>query len=95
MLKEHLQPLDVLALLLAAAMHDHGHPGVTNAYLVHAQEELAVLYNDASVLEMHHLASSWRLLLAEGHNPFDGMRLEQYNPNPNRNPYPNPNPNQA
>ena len=79
MLTTHLQPLDVLALLLAAAMHDHGHPGVTNAFLVHSQDELAVLYNDASVLEMHHLASSWRLLLAEGHNPFDGMSLEQYN----------------
>ena len=78
-LKMHLQPLDVFALILSAAMHDHNHPGVTNAFLVHSQDELAILYNDASVLEMHHLASSWKLLLGAQNNPFDGMSPEQYN----------------
>jgi hypothetical protein len=78
-LKMHLQPLDVFALILSAAMHDHNHPGVTNAFLVHSRDELAILYNDASVLEMHHLASSWKLLLGAQNNPFDGMSPEQYN----------------
>ena len=74
-----LQPLDVFSLILSAAMHDHNHPGVTNAFMVNSKDELAILYNDASVLEMHHLASSWRLLLDNAANPFEGFSPEQYN----------------
>ena len=51
--KAHLTPVDVFAMILAAAMHDHGHPGFNNAFLVNSRDELAILYNDASVLEMY------------------------------------------
>ena len=77
-IKEHITPLDVYALILAAAMHDHNHPGVNNAFLVNTRDDLAVLYNDASVLEMYHLASSWRLLLAKDCDVFDSLSPEQY-----------------
>ena len=49
LLSEMLGPLDTLAALLAAAVHDYGHPGLTNAFLVATRHEHALLYNDQSV----------------------------------------------
>ena len=39
-------PLDEVASLIAAAVHDVDHPGRTNSFLVNAGNELAILYND-------------------------------------------------
>ena len=39
-------PLDKLAAILAAAIHDHDHPGLNNAFLVATRHEWAVRYND-------------------------------------------------
>ena len=61
--------LELMALYLAAAMHDYDHPGRTNTFLVETADPLAILYNDRSVLEHHHAASSWKLLM-EGENNF-------------------------
>ena len=51
-----------MALYLAAAMHDHAHPGVNNTFLVTTRDPLAVLYNDRSVLENHHASSAIKIL---------------------------------
>eukprot|EP00967_Tisochrysis_lutea_P053592 scaffold66739_cov32-Tisochrysis_lutea.AAC.3 len=56
-------PLEKLAAILAAAIHDHDHPGLNNQFLIATRHEWAVLYNDQSVLESHHIASAWRILL--------------------------------
>ncbi|CAL8375734.1 unnamed protein product [Arctogadus glacialis] len=48
--------LELMALYVAAAMHDYDHPGRTNAFLVATSAPQAVLYNDRSVLENHHAA---------------------------------------
>ena len=55
-------PLDQLALLVAALCHDLEHPGTTNAYHVNTSSELALRYNDVSVLENHHAAACFALL---------------------------------
>ncbi|KAJ8396700.1 hypothetical protein AAFF_G00015380 [Aldrovandia affinis] len=56
--------LELMALYVAAAMHDYDHPGRTNAFLVATNAPQAVLYNDRSVLENHHAASAWNLYLS-------------------------------
>lgn len=60
--------LELMALYLAAAMHDYDHPGKSNAFLVATSDPLAILYNDRSVLEQHHAASSWLLFMDNDKN---------------------------
>ena len=51
-----LSPSEILGLVVAALCHDLEHPGLGNSYQVNAQTELALRYNDCSVLESHHAA---------------------------------------
>ncbi|XP_050702899.1 high affinity cAMP-specific and IBMX-insensitive 3',5'-cyclic phosphodiesterase 8B-like isoform X2 [Eriocheir sinensis] len=59
-LRHLLDPLDVAAALVAAVVHDVDHPGKNSAFLCNTNNELAVLYNDLSVLESHHVAVSFK-----------------------------------
>ena len=55
-------PIDILSVCLAALVHDLGHTGHNNAFHVASGSDLAILYSDQSVLEMHHLASAFKIL---------------------------------
>lgn len=61
-LTEVFSDLEVLAAIFAGAIHDVDHPGFTNQYLINSNNELAIMYNDESVLEQHHLAVAFKLL---------------------------------
>ncbi|XP_077549569.1 phosphodiesterase dunce isoform X5 [Haemaphysalis longicornis] len=69
--------LEILAALFAAAIHDVDHPGVTNQYLINTSSELAIMYNDESVLENHSLAVSFKLLQDETCNIFENLTKKQ------------------
>lgn len=58
----------LLAVLLAAMLHDFDHPGTSNAFEVRHGTELAILHSNQSVLERHHLAAAFQLL---GQPQFD------------------------
>jgi len=73
-----ITPLDRLACLLAASIHDHQHPGLTNNFLMATKHEYAIKYNDQSVLESHHVASSWSLLMQDDMNFLRSLSREQY-----------------
>ena len=60
-----LTDLDMLILLVAAAVHDYGHPGVSNQYLTTTFSPLALQYNDKNVLESYHIASIFLLMQAK------------------------------
>jgi len=46
--------LEIFALIFAAMAHDLAHPGTTNNFHINAQTNLALLYNDRSVLGKFH-----------------------------------------
>lgn len=50
------------ALMVASVAHDIGHPGVNNNFLINSSDELALRYNDISVLENHHASSLFKIL---------------------------------
>jgi 3'5'-cyclic nucleotide phosphodiesterase len=54
--------LEMLAMYVAASVHDYDHPGVNNNFLVQTRDSRALLYNDRSVLENHHCASAFKIL---------------------------------
>ena len=56
--------LDKFTAVLAGALHDFAHPGVSNAFLVATRSETAVMYNDLSVLEMFHVSGAFRVMLS-------------------------------
>jgi len=55
-------PLQMLAVLLAAMVHDLGHDGCNNSFHCAANDEIAVRYAYSSPLERHHLASLFAIL---------------------------------
>ncbi|XP_017851649.1 cAMP-specific 3',5'-cyclic phosphodiesterase isoform X5 [Drosophila busckii] len=70
-------PLEVGGALFAACIHDVDHPGLTNQFLVNSSSELALMYNDESVLENHHLAVAFKLLQNVGCDIFCNMQKKQ------------------
>lgn len=48
--------------LIAAAIHDVGHPGVNNSFLTKTMDPLALRYSDRSVLESMHLATAFETM---------------------------------
>lgn len=77
--KNLLDPLDEACCLIAAAAHDVGHPGKSSAFLTNAGDELAILYNDVSVLEQHHAALTFKLTLRDERiNIFKALDRKMY-----------------
>ncbi|XP_046665953.1 cAMP-specific 3',5'-cyclic phosphodiesterase isoform X4 [Homalodisca vitripennis] len=70
-------PLEIMAALFAATVHDVDHPGLTNQFLVNSSSELALMYNDESVLENHHLAVAFKLLQNDGCDIFVNLSKKQ------------------
>ncbi|XP_013396005.1 high affinity cAMP-specific and IBMX-insensitive 3',5'-cyclic phosphodiesterase 8B isoform X1 [Lingula anatina] len=60
-IKSLFDHMDEVASLIAAVVHDVDHPGKTNAFLVNAGNDLALVYNDLAVLESHHVSLAFRL----------------------------------
>ncbi|KAL4692771.1 hypothetical protein H8959_016581 [Pygathrix nigripes] len=78
-IKETLDPIDEVAALIAATIHDVDHPGRTNSFLCNAGSELAILYNDTAVLESHHAALAFQLTAGDDKcNIFKNMERNDY-----------------
>jgi len=54
--KEKFDAIDRLALLMAAAGHDAGHPGKNNDFLIKTKSQMAMKYKNESILENYHLS---------------------------------------
>ncbi|TWW60551.1 cAMP-specific 3',5'-cyclic phosphodiesterase 4D [Takifugu flavidus] len=69
--------LEILSAIFASAIHDVDHPGVSNQFLINTNSELALMYNDSSVLENHHLAVGFKLLQEENCDIFQNLTKKQ------------------
>lgn len=70
MVKGELDSVDLFSMIFAGAIHDHEHPGYNNLYMINTKHKLATRYNDISVLESHHVASSYKLMKEKKLNIF-------------------------
>ncbi|KAI9295915.1 HD-domain/PDEase-like protein [Neoconidiobolus thromboides FSU 785] len=61
-IKNYLDQPSVLALIIAGLCHDIGHPGLNNLYQINARTELALAFEDISVLENHSCCLTGNLL---------------------------------
>ena len=59
----HLSDLNIMAAFLSCLLQDVQHPGVNNSFLIAMRHTKAIRYNDHSVLENHHSAIAFKLLL--------------------------------
>ena len=57
-----LSPLELLAAIIAGLGHDVGHPALTNKFLISVRDEIALTYNDKSVLENMHISKVYSIL---------------------------------
>lgn len=55
--------VDVLSLLVGALCHDIGHPGTNNMFQQKICSDIALLYNDVSILENHHAATCFKVMV--------------------------------
>ena len=54
--------LELFSMLFAAAIHDLEHTGTNNQFHITTKSDYAMLYNDQSVLENHHISTAFKLL---------------------------------
>lgn len=62
-----IKEFEALSLLLASLGHDADHPGNDNQFEVDSSSPLALCYNDISVLENHHAATTFSVLKRKCH----------------------------
>lgn len=78
-LRETLSPLDVFALLIAALCHDVDHRGTNNSFEINSRSNIALRYNDVSVLENHHCATCFQIITNEkGCNILSGLSRNEF-----------------
>ena len=75
-INDKLGNLEKLTCLITAMCHDFRHKGVNNAFLVNTNDLLALVHNDASVLERFH-ASEMFITLKNGSNGVNMDFLER------------------
>ena len=73
-----LTPVETLCLLVSALGHDIDHPGTNNAHQVSTGAALALRYNDISVLENHHAATTFAILQDPATNVTAGLSQEEH-----------------
>lgn len=61
-LSHKFEDIEVLVLIISALSHDLDHPGLNNIFQINSSSELALIYNDISVLENHHCALAFEII---------------------------------
>ncbi|KAK0426634.1 hypothetical protein QR680_009817 [Steinernema hermaphroditum] len=77
-LANSLSDLELMAVLFGALIHDYEHTGHTNSFHIQSGSHFALLYNDRSVLENHHVSSCFRLMKDDDKNIFERLSRDEY-----------------
>ena len=77
-LTKRLSKPQLFAAFLGALIHDFNHPGSNNAHEIKTGSLLALTYSDSSVLERHHLASSFAVMRTKGYDILSGLSPDDY-----------------
>ncbi|KAM6464591.1 uncharacterized protein PHA67_011186 isoform 2-T2 [Liasis olivaceus] len=70
--------LEILAIIFSTSIHDYEHTGTTNHFHIETRSKTALLYNDRSVLENHHLSAAFRLLQDRDTNILANLTSDQW-----------------
>lgn len=73
-----MSKLEIFASLVSALVHDIGHPGFNNAFLVKTKDELAIRHNDKSPLENMSCAYLYEILRDDSMNIMAGLSEDQW-----------------
>ena len=70
--------LDLLSIFIAALGHDIAHPGLTNTFHINDSTDIAIEYNDISVLENFHASTLFKTLRCTENNIFEKLTNIDY-----------------
>ena len=70
--------LDLLSIFIAALGHDIAHPGLTNTFHINDSTDIAIEYNDISVLENFHASTLFKTLRSTENNIFEKLTNIDY-----------------
>ncbi|XP_019636328.1 PREDICTED: calcium/calmodulin-dependent 3',5'-cyclic nucleotide phosphodiesterase 1A-like [Branchiostoma belcheri] len=77
-LVQWLADVEILAVVLSAAIHDVEHTGETNSFHVMSKSPMALLYNDRAVLENHHISTAFRLMEDDSLNILGNLSVDDF-----------------
>ena len=69
---------ECFSIIIAAAVHDLGHLGVNNDFLINSRHPRATTYNDKSVNENYHISRAFEIARESPElDIFDGFTLDE------------------
>ena len=77
-IESELNSLELFAGIMASLAHDVGHPAKNNRFLVLSHDEVAIRYNDISVLEMMHCTIFFEILKDSPKNILANVPREKW-----------------
>lgn len=77
-LRKYFSDFEIFGLLVAALVHDIGHPGHTNLFEINNKSHLALKYNDKSVLENHHCSLTFYLIHSKEISLFENLSQHEF-----------------
>ena len=73
-----IPPIMLFSTAISAIVHDIDHPGHNNAFEINSGSELSLLYGEKSVLENHHISTTFRLLRRKHTNIFANLDADKH-----------------
>lgn len=71
-IRDVLTDMELLCIIISCCIHDVGHPGVNNDFLVKTGHEQAFFYDNNSVNENMHVRIAFEILQEDDCNVFEG-----------------------